>query len=201
MIRLVQRRLIIPRGDTGSFTLPVLPNLDLNNSAIFTIFNMTHHTKLFQKIINNINGETFVVRFEHEDTVNLPAGKYFWDIKFYTNPVIVDNIVVSGTEVDSYYAAFTLPVCEIRETGDLFLTADESPTTTIAPESLNVLMAAVNQVQNSVEHYPKIIDGEWYVWDTTTSDYISTNVLPDYLTQSDIEGISIEELDEIIGDD
>lgn len=201
MIRLVQRRLIIPRGDTGSFTLPVLPNLNLNNSAIFTIFDMIHHTKVFQKTVNNIDGETFVVRFEHEDTVNLPVGKYFWDVKFYTNPIIIDNIVVSGTEVDSYYAAFTLPLCEIRETGDLFLTADEAPTSTLTPESLNILMAAISQTQTNVEHYPKIINGEWYVWDATTNDYISANVFADYLTESDIECISIEELNEIIGDD
>lgn len=41
MIRLIQRRLIIPRGDTGSFTIPMLENVSKANTiAIFSIFNI-----------------------------------------------------------------------------------------------------------------------------------------------------------------
>jgi len=37
MIRLVQRRLIIPRGDTGIFTIPVLANSNGVGVAVFSI--------------------------------------------------------------------------------------------------------------------------------------------------------------------
>jgi hypothetical protein len=41
MIRLIQRRLIIPRGDTGSFTIPALMKAapGTNIIAVFSIFN------------------------------------------------------------------------------------------------------------------------------------------------------------------
>jgi hypothetical protein len=38
MVRLVQRKLIIPRGDTGTISVPVLPSLNLGDAAVFTIF-------------------------------------------------------------------------------------------------------------------------------------------------------------------
>lgn len=143
MIRLVQRRLIIPRGDTGSFSLPVLPNLNTGNAAVFTIMDLMRQKKIYQKQITDIDGDTFTVRFEHEDTVNMPVGKYYWDIKFYQNPVIADNIVIDGDEIDSYYAAFTLPECEVRQTGDKFLTADDAPTSKLDENSLNLATAIV----------------------------------------------------------
>ena len=125
MIRLIQRRLIIPRGDTGTFSVPVLSTLNTGDVAIFTIFDDMLKRKVFEKKIENIN-DTIDVRFEHEDTVNLPVGKFYWDIKFYKNPVFIDDELVDGEEVDSYYAAFTLPVCEIRQTGDkLILNAEK----------------------------------------------------------------------------
>ena len=46
-------------------------------------------------------------------------------IKSYKNPEIVDRELVNGTEVDSYYAAYSLPVCEIRQTGDKLLNAED----------------------------------------------------------------------------
>jgi len=41
--------------------------------------------------------------------------------------------LVNGDEIDSYYAGFTLPVCEIRETGDDLLLSDDAPTSTMSP--------------------------------------------------------------------
>jgi len=38
MIRLIQRRLIIPRGDTGEFSIPAITNKNTGDVAIFTIF-------------------------------------------------------------------------------------------------------------------------------------------------------------------
>jgi len=38
MIRLIQRRLIIPRGDTGSFTIPALKSMQPEDVAVFSIY-------------------------------------------------------------------------------------------------------------------------------------------------------------------
>lgn len=145
MIRLIQRRLIIPRGDTGAFNVPVLSNLNTGDVAIFTILDSTTNTKIFTKKISEFD-DVLKISFSHSDTVNLPVGKYYWDIKFYKNPVFMNDELVDGEEVDSYYAAFTLPVCEIRQTGDQLLTSDGSPNTTLTAGSINILNAAIAEV-------------------------------------------------------
>lgn len=145
MIRLIQRRLIIPRGDTGTFTVPLLATAQTGDASVFTIFDQKTQKKVFEKIVN-INGDALEIVFSHADTVNLPVGDYVWDIKFYKDPVIIDNVLVDGTEIDSYYAAFKLPVCEIRQTGDTLLIADDAPTSTIAPDQLNIILAATDEI-------------------------------------------------------
>lgn len=148
MIRMIQRRLIIPRGDTGSFSIPYLKAINPGDVAVFTIFDIKTKTKLYQKLIA-AEGDILNIAFTHGDTVNLKPGKYLWDIKFYTNPQIIDDELVNGDEVDSYYAGFSLPECEIRETGDTLLTSDDAPTSTISPESLNIINAAINEILNT----------------------------------------------------
>ena len=144
MIRLIQRRLIIPRGDTGTFTVPLLATAQTGDVSVFTIFDQKTQKKVFEKIVT-IEGEALQIEFSHADTVNLPVGDYVWDIKFYKDPIIVDDKLINGTEIDSYYAAFKLPVCEIRQTGDALLTADDAPTTTVAPDQLNIILTAINE--------------------------------------------------------
>jgi len=82
MIRLIQRRLIIPRGDTGTLTIPVLETTNVNNVAIFSIFDLKTQKRIFEKLAV-ISEEVITIEFSHSDTVNLPAGQYVWDIKFY----------------------------------------------------------------------------------------------------------------------
>lgn len=148
MIRLIQRRLIVPRGDTGTFSIPVLAGKDSGDTSIFTIFSPLTHRKIFEKVMENSNG-VLKMDLTHGDTVNLPVGEYVWDIKFYTDPIFVDEKLVSGTEVDSYYSAFQLPVCEIRETGDNLLMADDAPDSKLAPEQINYIDAAIVEIHNS----------------------------------------------------
>lgn len=150
MIRLVQRRLIIPRGDTGVFSVPALPNLPTEgvNVAVFTIFSAVTRKKIFEKVIGEVTDEV-VIRFTHDDTVNLPVGRYLWDIKIYNNPTIEDEVLTDGEEVDSYYSAYRLPECEIRPSGDALLTADDAPNTTIPPDQLNILRAAISETKAS----------------------------------------------------
>lgn len=146
MIRIVQRKLIIPRGDTGTFTIPATMAAS-GDVAIFTIFDCITHSKIFEKAVQS-DTNNYVIEFTHNDTVNLKPGKYVWDIKFYKNPQYLDNELVNGDEVNSYYAGYTLPDCEIRETGDTLLTSDDAPTSTISPESLNIINAAINEALN-----------------------------------------------------
>ena len=178
MIRLVQRRLIIPRGDTGSFSIPALITTDETSIAVFTIFDPATRLKVYEKQVA-VDGDILTISFTHNDTVNLAAGNYMWDIKFYKNPVFVNNELVNGEEINSYYAGYSLPACEIRETGDSLLVSPESPTATLAPAQLDIisetllaLSSAVNSVESSAEHCPQIIDNYWYVWDTNTGAYV-----------------------------
>ena len=115
MIRLIQQRLIILKGDTGSFTIPVLNSIDVNDVLIFSIFDPSKHKIIFKKHVVPTE-DVINITFSREDTLNLPSGEYAWDIKYYKNPIIEDNEIVDSEEVNSYYAAFTHPVCEVRET-------------------------------------------------------------------------------------
>jgi len=117
MIRLIQRRLIIPRGDTGSFTIPRLASMDANDLAMFVIFNPLTKKKCFQKEAT-IDEEVLTVEFARTDTIGLPAGKYVWDIKHYKNPTMDEDEIIDAEEVNSYYAGFSLPVCEVKETAE-----------------------------------------------------------------------------------
>lgn len=116
MIRLIKRRLIIPRGDTGSFTIPALPSMGANDIFVFYIYDPLTKQTVCEKTFP-VTPEVFTITLEAEDTINLPAKKYLWDIKVYSNPRIDedDYTFIDATNVDSYYAAFSLPVCEIKE--------------------------------------------------------------------------------------
>lgn len=117
MIRLLQRYLIIPCGDTGSFTVPVLANAEGEGVAVFSIIDPVTHSIIFQKNFMAEEGK-LKVEFTHNETLNLPIGRYVWDIKYYVNPVYEDGKVVDGSEVNSYYAGFNLPMCEIKRSSD-----------------------------------------------------------------------------------
>ena len=117
MIRLIKRRLIIPRGDTGSFSIPILNTVNNNQVALFSIFDPLTKTCVLEKEIQlNENMDAITVELESKDTVNLPAKRYEWDLCIYTNPEKdPDNKIINADQIDSYYSAFSLPVCEIRE--------------------------------------------------------------------------------------
>ena len=106
MIRLVQRRLIIPQGDTGTFTIPTQGSVENGDTAIFAIFdNLTHKTVLEKEIA--ATEETLTFDFSSEDTLNIEPDdrgyRYSWDIT-----------LKRANSVDSYYAAFGLPPCIIK---------------------------------------------------------------------------------------
>lgn len=208
MIRVIQRHLIIPRGDTGIFTIPALNNVSQSAIAVFTIFDPLTRTKIFEKQVAVVE-EQLNIEFTHLETVNLVPGKYLWDIKFYINPEFVDGKLINGTEVNSYYAGFTLPVCEIRETGDNLFTNDAGEALTpanldVIAAALNQLQAAVAQTEENVKRYPKIVDDYWYTWDAELGDYTNTGTraVPDtseFVRFDDLQAITNEEIDMITG--
>ena len=118
MIRLVGRRLIIPRGDSGDFTIPVLAQAQGTDSvAVFSILDLKNGSLIHQKKIN-VEGENLTFNFSHEETKGLPLGQYVWDIKVYINPEYKNDKLINGDEVHSYYAGFSYPTCEITLSRD-----------------------------------------------------------------------------------
>ena len=115
MIRLIQRRLIIPRGDTGSFTIPTQGTVGNGDIAVFSIYDPMIQKTVFEKQVS-ATAETLEIPFTHEDTVGIAPKKYLWDIKIYKNPQYdEEGLLIGGDEINSYYAAFSLPICEIKE--------------------------------------------------------------------------------------
>lgn len=118
MIRLIGRRLIIPRGDTGNFTIPTQGTVENGDIAIFSIYDPLTQTTVCEKVIQ-ATAETLSFTFAHEDTVGIePSERYQWDIKIYHNPQYDENHnLISGDEIDSYYAAFgkEMPKCVIKQ--------------------------------------------------------------------------------------
>lgn len=149
MIRLVQKKLIIPRGDTGSFSIPTLSTFANSDVAVFSIIDQKTNTILLSSICTENNG-VLTVTFDHNSTVNLPVGRYHWDIKYYKDPEYQEGKLINGIEVDSYYAAYQLPVCEIRQTGDALLTFTQSSDDVVGSNVINIINMKINQIYNRV---------------------------------------------------
>ena len=117
MIRLIQRRLIIPQGDTGTFTIPTQGSVSQGDKALFAIYDNLTHTTVLEKQIDATN-ETLSFNFVPEDTTSIEpddrGSRYTWDIVIMRNPIYEENEVVGYADVDSYYAAFKLPPCLIK---------------------------------------------------------------------------------------
>lgn len=179
MIRLIYRKLIIPRGDTGTFKVPLLCKKDMFDLAIFYIFDPLTRTRILEKQAA-IQDDALKVSFFYHDTINLKPGKYLWDIQLYKNPLIIDDVLIDSDEAHSYYAGFSLPACEIKETGGNYFTGNN---TTLSSNELNMLSSTIkevkkiaNQIQSDTSHYPIIQDNYWYIWNAVENRYINTNV-------------------------
>ena len=46
----------------------------------------------------------------------------------------------------------------------------------IIDEAIHALNESVADAQEAISHYPKVVDGYWYVWDVTAGEYVSTGV-------------------------
>ena len=117
MIRLVGRKLIIPQGDTGSFTIPTLVDVSEGDHAVLAIYdNLTHITVCEKKI--PATAETLTFNFVPEDTKNIEpeekGGRYTWDITIFRNESLNENNEPVYEHIDSYYSAYKLPQCIIK---------------------------------------------------------------------------------------
>ena len=115
MIRIIGTRLLVPRGDTGFFSLPNKGVISEGNVAVFSVKDTLSQTTVIEKILD-ASSPFLLIELEREDTVNLLAGKYTWDIKIYRRPIYdEDNYLIDALEVDSYYSAFEQPLLIIKE--------------------------------------------------------------------------------------
>ena len=104
--------MIIPQGDTGTFTIPTQGEVENGDKAIFAIYDNLMHKTILEKEIDATN-ETLNFTFESNDTLVMQDGtpiepddrgyRYSWDIT-----------LKRANSVDSYYAAFGLPPCIIK---------------------------------------------------------------------------------------
>ena len=117
MIRIILRRLIIPCGDTGSFTLPLLQTATSGDIAVLSIYDPMYKKTLKRKVAAYNEDNTITFTFAHDDTIDIePSDRYQWDVTIYHTPTEYDEegIPTNAEGIDSYYAAFSLPKCEIK---------------------------------------------------------------------------------------
>lgn len=115
MIRIIGTRLLIPKGDTGFFSLPNKGVFSEGDVAVFSVRNSLTQTTVIEKLID-ASSSYLLIEIEKEDTMNLAAGKYFWDVKIYRRPIYdEDGYLVDALEIDSYYSAFEQPLLIIKE--------------------------------------------------------------------------------------
>ena len=78
-----------------------------------------------------------------------------------------------GTDDGETEYVIKIPVRERPEPSDIEPTPEQQDFITEAIAALNT---AVAQCGAYVEHYPTVIDGEWYVWDEASEQFVSTGV-------------------------
>ena len=123
MIRLIGRKLIIPQGDTGTFTIPTQGLVESGDEAILSIYDNLTHTTIIEKKIP-ATAETLEFTFNMNDTITDINGnpiepdnrgnRYSWDVTIIRNPEYDANGLIHADDIDSYYAAFSLPPCVIK---------------------------------------------------------------------------------------
>ena len=108
------------------------------------------NTNVLQKECIYENGN-LTIEFTHNDTVNKIPGKYYWDIKIYKNAEFLEGKLINGTEIDSYYAEYHLPICEIRQTGDeMIIDENDEPISDAALDAVTSALSKVNNVVNDM---------------------------------------------------
>lgn len=132
-------------------------------------------------VINGLNlPEYYVVDFCNEgDATVIPMtgtsdGVEIPDSLLQTGKPVKAYIVVSSGQgdVQTRYEV-KLPVNNRPTRADINPTDEQQ-------QQIDALVAALNsgvsKAEEAVEHYPKITDGYWYVWDGDAGEYVSTDI-------------------------
>ena len=115
MIRIIGTRLLVPKGDTGFFSLPNRGPYSKGDVAVFSVKDPLTQTTVIEQLID-ASTTYLIIELKKEDTSNLAAGKYTWDIKIYRHPIYdEDDCLIDAVEIDSYYSAFEQPLLIIKE--------------------------------------------------------------------------------------
>ena len=103
-----------------------------------------------------------------EDGVEIP-DKFFRDGR---NVLVYVVIPGSGGDVQTRYD-ITIPSDERGERTDIELDTDQQ---TQADSLIAALNSGVGRAEAAVTHYPKIVDGYWYVWNAETETWVNTEI-------------------------
>lgn len=115
MIRIRFRTIIIPRGDTGFITFPNDGPAREGDIAIFSIYDKLTRTSVLEKQVD-ASDESLFFYFNMKDTIDLEPKTYYWDVKIYRHPRYdEDNNLIGANEINSFYSAYELPECIIKE--------------------------------------------------------------------------------------
>ena len=115
MIRMIGTRLMLPKGDTGLFSLPNKGLYSYGDVAVFSVRDRLSQATVIEKQVD-ASGSHLLFELKHEDTAGLSAGKYYWDVKIYRSPEYdEDGILINAFEIDSYYSAYEQPLLIIKE--------------------------------------------------------------------------------------
>lgn len=122
MLRVIGNKVIMPERDTGIFALPLYKRFRNKNSiAIFSIYDPMFQKTIFEKKAI-IMGDKVIVDLSSDDTKDLVAGDYKWDVKLYYMPRYdEDKNLIGAEQIDSYYSAYRLPSFIIKEVGKSYV--------------------------------------------------------------------------------
>ena len=84
MIRIIGTRLLVPKGDTGFFTLPTRGIPSKGDVAVFSVKDPLTRTTIIEKIID-ASEYHLLIEFEHEDTMNLETNVYEYEVLIVTH--------------------------------------------------------------------------------------------------------------------
>lgn len=119
MLRIIGSRIMLPKGDTGSFRMPIRKELISNSTVVvFSVFDkLTRKTILEKNFPVREDGFCYIY-IDHGDTKDLPVGKYYWDLKAYYMPKYdEDGKIIDAMEIDSTYSSHHMATFLIMEVG------------------------------------------------------------------------------------
>ena len=109
MIRMVGTRIIIPKGDTGFFYLMNKGAHSENDVAVFSVKDPLTRKTVIEKIVD-ASECGITIEIENEDTRELPAGKYFWDLKL-VNFLCLNKIKPMAFYISRYSKSRAKDIC------------------------------------------------------------------------------------------